>query len=101
MGDRWYRVSIFSRKPEPVTMKRETEKCYFVEEDHPMARVKVENRYLKDSRHTKLFRTWAEARDYLISRDNGMLKAAYEGLDHAKKRLEQSMSLPVEEPANG
>jgi len=101
MGDRWYKVSIFSRKPEPAIMKRETAKCYFVAEDHPMARVVVETRYSKDNRHTKLFRTWAEARDYMISRDNGALKAAYENLDHAKKRLEQSLNLPVEELANG
>ena len=94
MSERWYRVTTYKDRPVPVEVVKETDKTLTVSE--PGWR---DRKVLKSSNGDDHFKTWAEARYFIINREKMKREQLSHQMTLAAERVRLALELPEEEPA--
>jgi transcription initiation factor TFIIIB Brf1 subunit/transcription initiation factor TFIIB len=85
MVGKCWKVGQWSRRPEPIEIVRETEKCYFFMVTD-WRNKQEERRELKDGNN--IFATWEEAKAWMVSSAEKSLEYAKQEVDRKRSALE-------------
>jgi len=92
IGECW-EVDRWSKRPEEITIIRETEKTAILEKVSWHGE-KYEERIVKTNRH--IFPTWEKAKEYMIQRAEESLAYAKREVDAMRSELENAKALKKE-----
>jgi hypothetical protein len=94
LSERWFKTSKWETKIVPMTAISSTEKTLTLE---PFVNGRKPRTVKKRTQYESYFRTWEEARDFLIERSQRRLKTALEEVELAMKESSLCAGLPLDE----